>query len=71
MKDISGVFNKAGELNLRSSILGGPRFPHKLYTYLPTPFAAPYAATKTFVSQLACSLHIEASTSARSIRPRS
>ena len=27
--------------------------------FIPTPFAASYAATKAFVSQLACSLHIE------------
>ncbi|KAL3807859.1 hypothetical protein ACHAXA_002585 [Cyclostephanos tholiformis] len=27
--------------------------------FVPTPFAASYAATKAFVSQLACSLHIE------------
>jgi len=27
--------------------------------FIPTPFAASYAATKSFVSQLACSLHIE------------
>ncbi|KAL7495588.1 hypothetical protein ACHAWT_009583 [Skeletonema menzelii] len=27
--------------------------------FIPTPFAANYAATKAFVSQLACSLHIE------------
>jgi short-subunit dehydrogenase len=27
--------------------------------FIPTPFAASYAATKAFISQLACSLHIE------------
>jgi short-subunit dehydrogenase len=27
--------------------------------FIPTPFAAMYAATKAFVSQFACSLHIE------------
>ena len=27
--------------------------------FIPTPFAASYAATKAFISQLACCLHIE------------
>ncbi|KAL3801702.1 hypothetical protein ACHAW5_010042 [Stephanodiscus triporus] len=47
------------ERMVNNKLSGCVVFTSSVAGFVPTPFAASYAATKAFVSQLACSLHIE------------